>query len=1141
MFPNSLTPRPLFRYLLSAALFSLLLIFLYHNRTLFPRQSSLTQDDPADVWEQRAAQVKHAFLHAYSGYEKYAAPFDELLPLSNSRVNNFNGWGLTAFDSLDTMLLMGLDGQYQRALVMVKQANFTHSETEPVPYFETVIRYLGGLLSAYALSGDRFLVERADEMATKLAPVFKSHSGLPYFGVNPANNVTSGPEIGILAEIASLQLEYYYLAKVTGKKSHFKHAHGVMNALATANLTRTGGMHPMKWNITSGVPVDTHISVGAQADSAHEYLLKHYLMTAREDKSSLEMYIRATTHIITDLLYLTPNRHLLYVTDAQYPLGQESGQASHIFEHLSCYFPGLLALGAHMLPLDDLHSFGIDFQSLTGGDQCGTAGPKHERVSRWNLKQLHMWAAEGLAQTCWLTYADQPTGLGPDEIVIQGQIKPVWNAKDRLWLHEDIGVHWLDAMEGWKHAGSRGAPPGVGDKSPVILNPTEKVKERRRKRDYLSKKPAYLLRPETVESLYILWRVTGDSKWRARGWEIFKAIRKETITSSGFATLRTVEKSPAPREDSMPSYFLAETLKYLYLMFKEEDLVPFDKYVFNTEAHPFPVFKWTEEERTLGCPTPVSRMSTPRQGEFVGSLDCGTTSVRYIIFDKYANIVAQHQLEFPQYYPSPGWHEHDADEIQHHANICIKEGTKALEASGWAKNCVKVLGITNQRETAVAWSRKTGKPLCKAIVWDDSRTKNTVVHFENKLKDVGIQVSPGLWKKGVEGVEALRDLTGLPISTYFSAIKLRWMIDHYPQVAQAHESDDLLFGTVESWVAYNLLGGVVKGIHISEVTNASRTLLLNSTTLQWEPCLLDFFGLRSSILPRLVSTSEVYGHIANGPLVGVPIGGLVGDQQGALIGNKCLNKGEAKCTYGTGAFLLFCTGSEIVKSSHGLLSTIAYQAGPNVKPIYALEGSISVAGSAIKWLRDTMKIISSAAEVNELAAKEPTSAGLYFVTAFSGLLAPYWDPGAAGLLIGISQYTNPSHIARATLEANAFQTRAVIESMKLDSGSDLKNLKVDGGMTNGDLVMQILADVGGFSIIRPEMRESTALGSALLAGSAINLFGWDINNPDTLSEVNTKGSQEFTPHLSEDESLRRYQGWKRAVERSRDWDKGVDE
>ncbi|KAK7467411.1 Glycerol kinase [Stygiomarasmius scandens] len=546
--------------------------------------------------------------------------------------------------------------------------------------------------------------------------------------------------------------------------------------------------------------------------------------------------------------------------------------------------------------------------------------------------------------------------------------------------------------------------------------------------------------------------------------------------------------------------------------------------------------------------TPASTEPVPKekkQGEFVGSLDCGTTSVRFIIFDKYANIVAQHQLEFPQYYPHPGWHDHDAKEIQEHAERCMGEAIKELEAAGWAKESVKVIGITNQRETTVAWSRKTGEPLCKAIVWTDSRTKNTVAHFEKKLEETGIEVSPGEWKKGKDGVEALRQITGLPLSTYFSAVKLRWMIDHYPDVAAAHEADDLLFGTVESWVLYNLVGGVSKSQHVCEVTNASRTLLLNVTTLQWEESLLDFFGLRKSILPKLVSSSEVYGNVAEGvaggALASVPIGGLIGDQQGALVGNKCFNQGEAKCTYGTGAFLLFNTGGEIVKSTHGLLSTIAFQAGPEAKPIYALEGSISVAGSAIKWLRDSMSLISSAAEVNDLAEKEKDTGGVYFVTAFSGLLAPYWDPGAAGLLIGISQYTNPAHIARATLEANAFQTRAIIESMKLDSGTDLRHLKVDGGMTNGDLVMTILADIGGFSVVRPEMRESTALGSALLAGAAIKLFGWDISKPETMVEVNTKGSKEFTPSLEEGDRQKKWDGWQRAVERSKSWEEGVDE
>ncbi|KAJ8518551.1 hypothetical protein ONZ45_g4383 [Pleurotus djamor] len=534
-------------------------------------------------------------------------------------------------------------------------------------------------------------------------------------------------------------------------------------------------------------------------------------------------------------------------------------------------------------------------------------------------------------------------------------------------------------------------------------------------------------------------------------------------------------------------------------------------------------------------------MSDLKQGEFVGSLDCGTTSVRFIVFDQYANIIAQHQAEFPQYYPNPGWHSHDPEEIQQFTDLCIEEACKELEKAGWAKSSIKVIGITNQRETTVAWSRKTGKPLCHAIVWTDSRTKNIVAHYEHKLETVGIEVQPGDFKKGKDGIEALRNITGLPLSTYFSAIKLRWMIDHHPEVAAAHDSDDLLFGTVESWVVYNLAGGPEKHVHITDVTNASRTLLLNTTSLKWEKCLVDFFGFRSSILPEVVSTSQVYAPIAYGSLAGVPIGGLVGDQQGALVGNKCLKEGEAKCTYGTGAFLLFCTGDKIVKSSHGLLSTIAYQAGPEAQPVYALEGSIAVAGSAIKWLRDGMSLISSAAEVNDLAAKEVNTGGVYFVTAFSGLLAPYWDPGAAGLLIGISQYTNPSHLARATLEANAFQTRAIIESMKLDSGTDLKHLKVDGGMTNGDLAMEILANLGGFGVVRPEMRESTALGAALLAGSSVKLFGWDLQAPETLTEVNTKGSKEFVPSMSESDRSKKWEGWQRAVERSKGWEEGVDE
>ncbi|KIJ55610.1 hypothetical protein M422DRAFT_41547 [Sphaerobolus stellatus SS14] len=524
--------------------------------------------------------------------------------------------------------------------------------------------------------------------------------------------------------------------------------------------------------------------------------------------------------------------------------------------------------------------------------------------------------------------------------------------------------------------------------------------------------------------------------------------------------------------------------------------------------------------------------SSTTTSDLIGALDAGTTSVRFMVFDQYANIIAQHQEEFPQYYENPGWHSHDATEIQEVSDKCIEETVKKLEEQGLSKESIKAIGITNQRETAVAWSRKTGKPLCRAIVWTDNRTKGTVAHYQQKLDEVGIEVESGVFKKGKDALSAI---SGLPLSTYFSGIKLRWMIDHHPEVKQAHEEDNLLFGTVESWIVYNLTGGVKDGIHVTDPTNASRTLLMDLRGLQWSTPLLNFFGFKASILPKLVSSSEIYGPIAYGALKGVQVAGLVGDQQGALVGNKCFNQGEAKCTYGTGAFLLFTTGLEPVTSANGLISTVAYQAGPNAKPVYALEGSIAVAGSAIKWLRDQMGLIQSAAEINTLAAKSENTGGLYFVTAFNGLLAPYWDPGAGGLLIGLSPYTTPAHIARATLEANAFQTRAILEAMRLDSKVDLKHLKVDGGMTNGDLAMQVLADVGGFDVIRPVMRESTALGAAILAGAAIKFCGWDIANPETLSEVNTKGSQKFTQSVSHVDKEKRWVGWKRAVERSIGW------
>ncbi|WVQ82987.1 glycerol kinase [Cryptococcus sp. DSM 104549] len=588
-----------------------------------------------------------------------------------------------------------------------------------------------------------------------------------------------------------------------------------------------------------------------------------------------------------------------------------------------------------------------------------------------------------------------------------------------------------------------------------------------------------------------------------------------------------------------------------------------------------------------------------RNGQFIGSLDCGTTSTRFIIFDKRAKIIAEHQTEFEQILPHAGWHEHDPEALVEAMNECIHGAVEKLEWMGWSRNSIKGIGITNQRETTVCWARSTGKPLCNAIVWDDARTVGVVREYEKKLDEEGLEIDDdeedekskeqenvpeevemgtggddaafgekgkvvdegagvaGTLNKAMEGMglagrgkegstakryrkgkEGLVDVTGIPMSTYFSAIKLRWMLDHQKAVRVAHDADDLMFGTVDTWLVYNLTGGKNGGLHIMDVTNASRTLLISLKTLQWHPPLLRFFGLRPSILPKIVSSSEVYGNISEHlglPLTGVPIAGIIGDQQAALVGNKCLKKGQAKCTYGTGAFVLFNTGEEIVRSDYGLISTIAFQAGADAKPVYALEGSIAVAGSAIKWLRDQMNLIEESSEMDILAGSVADTGGVYFVTAFSGLLAPYWDREASGTIIGLTAYTTSAHIARATLESVCYQTRAVLDVIEKESGTVLETLKVDGGVTNSDLAMQLQANIGGFNVARPSMRESTALGSALLAAHALGLFGWDLNKPETLSEVNTAGVHTFEPEISVKERAKKMKGWERAVSRAKQW------
>ncbi|KAJ7289221.1 glycoside hydrolase family 47 protein [Mycena rebaudengoi] len=572
-----------------AGLLLVALFLLFHN-AWGPSKLALLTENPStptttkSVWEQRAELVKSGFLHAYHGYEQYAAPHDELTPLSNGSSDPFNGWGVSATDSLDTMLIMGLDAEYARALEQVRKTHFTLAyPSQHVSFFETTIRYLGGFLSTYAITSDDTFLKLAEDLALKLDPVFDRYAaGFPVSGINTDSGEVAGSVIGDIAEMATMQVEYLYLAKATGKKHFYDRANNVMKTLAKADLSQTGGMMPNKWNLTSGTPYDFHVASGGTADSAHEYLLKQYLLTAKTDKTSLEMYLRTTTHILTNMLYLSPTRRLLYVTDVEGSTQQHPGRPTHKMEHLSCFLPGMLALGAHTLPLDDLAAHGVDLRALGAG--FGWAEQGYETLARApSLRDVHLWAAAGLAETCYMLYADMHTGLGPELVVMHD---------GRRWI--EAVDEWRAGMKGLASFKSRPLPPGVGEGTKPVVDVEVGSGQGR---DYSIRNSVYLLRPETVESLYIMWRVTRDEKWRDMGWRIFEALEREARTPVGYANLHTVEVAPGMKQDAMPSYFLAETLKYLYLLFIESDPYPLDKWVFNTEAHPLPIFEWTDAEK----------------------------------------------------------------------------------------------------------------------------------------------------------------------------------------------------------------------------------------------------------------------------------------------------------------------------------------------------------------------------------------------------------------------------------------------------------------------------------------------------------------------------------------------------------------
>ncbi|RVX40979.1 glycerol kinase [Nonomuraea polychroma] len=499
--------------------------------------------------------------------------------------------------------------------------------------------------------------------------------------------------------------------------------------------------------------------------------------------------------------------------------------------------------------------------------------------------------------------------------------------------------------------------------------------------------------------------------------------------------------------------------------------------------------------------------------DFVGAVDQGTTSTRFMIFDHGGNEIARHQLEHEQILPRAGWVEHNPTEIWERTRAAIETTlTKAdLVASDLA-----ALGITNQRETSVVWNRTTGRPYYNAIVWQDTRTDRIASALERDGKG-----------------DIIRRRAGLPPATYFSAGKIQWILENVDGVRQAADAGEAIFGTTDTWLLWNLTGGVNGGLHVTDPTNASRTMLMDLETLDWDDELLSFFGIPRRMLPAIVPSShpELYGRtLADGPLGGeVTLGGVLGDQQAATVGQVCFEVGEAKNTYGTGNFLLLNTGTSPVRSKHGLLTTVCYQFGEE-PPVYALEGSIAVTGSAVQWLRDQLGIIAGAEQSESLARQVDDNGGVFFVPAFSGLFAPYWRSDARGAIVGLSRFNNNAHIARATLESICYQSRDVVEAMRQDSGVALDVLRVDGGVTANDLCMQIQADILGVPVSKPVVAETTALGAAYAAGLAVGFW----KSTDELKQ-NWQEDRRWQPHWSQDQRETGYTAWKKAVTRTLDW------
>lgn len=499
--------------------------------------------------------------------------------------------------------------------------------------------------------------------------------------------------------------------------------------------------------------------------------------------------------------------------------------------------------------------------------------------------------------------------------------------------------------------------------------------------------------------------------------------------------------------------------------------------------------------------------------KYVLAIDQGTTSSRAIIFNHSGEIVSVGQMEHEQIFPRPGWVEHDPIEIRDNVREVIG---MALGKADINRHEIASVGITNQRETAVVWDKNTGQPVYNAIVWQDTRT-------DKIARELG----------GDEGAEKYKERVGLPLATYFSGPKIKWILDNVEGAREKAEAGDLLFGNTDAWVLWNLTGGVDGGVHATDVTNASRTMLMDVRKLEWDPEICADMDIPMSMLPEIRSSSEVYGHGAKNTLIiDTPIAGILGDQQAATFGQACFEKGMAKNTYGTGNFMLINTGQEAVTSKNGLLTTVCYKIG-DAPAVYALEGSIAVTGSLVQWLRDNLNMINSAPEIETLAETVEDNGGVYVVPAFSGLFAPYWKDDARGAIVGLTRFNNKGHIARAVLEATAFQTAEVLEAMNADSGADLTELRVDGGMIANKALMQFQADILGVDVVAPKVAETTALGAAYAAGIAVDFWQGE---QDVIN--NWQEGSRWTPEMDENERARQMRLWKKAVTRTFDW---VDE